>query len=180
MGDTDRGRWDAAYAERVAASTPALPTVFAGAEDLFPRRGTALEIACGTGGAAVWLAQRGLDVHAIDISGVAIGQARALAERHGVTARFDTVDLDTGLPPGDPVDLVLCHKFRDPSLYPALSARLKPGGLLAICVLSEVGAAAGRFRATAGELRRAFAGLDELGAGEGDGQAWLVARRGPR
>lgn len=177
MGDADRTRWDAAYAERAVALTPALPAVFVGYEDLFPRRGTALEIACGAGGAAVWLAQRGLDVYAVDVSEIAIGQARVLAEQHGVTARFDTVDLDGRLPPGDPADLVLCHKFRDPDLYAPLSARLKPGGLLAICVLSEVGAAPGRFRAVVGELRSAFAGLDELAAGEGDGQAWLIARR---
>lgn len=177
MGDADRTRWDAAYIDRDAAPTPALPTVFVGYEDLFPRRGTALEIACGAGGAAVWLAQRGLDVHAVDVSGIAIGQARVLAEQHGVTARFDTVDLDGGLPPGDPADVVLCHKFREPHLYADLSARLKPDGLLAICVLSEVGATPGRFRAVAGELRSTFGGLDELAAGEGDGQAWLIARR---
>ncbi|CAM3304957.1 class I SAM-dependent methyltransferase [Mycobacterium frederiksbergense] len=177
MGDTDRARWDAAYAERSVASTPALPAVFVGYEDLFPRRGTALEIACGAGAAAVWLAQRGLDVHAVDVSQIAIGQARVLAEQYGVTARFDTVDLDGGLPPGDPADLVLCHKFREPGRYADLSARLRPGGLLAICVLSEVGADPGRFRAVAGELRAAFAGLDEIAAGEGDGQAWLLARR---
>lgn len=177
MGDTDRTRWDAAYIDRDAAPTPALPAVFGGYEDLFPRRGTALEIACGAGGAAVWLAQRGLDVHAVDVSGIAIGQARVLAEQHGVTARFDTVDLDGGLPPGDPADVVLCHKFREPDLFADLSARLKPGGLLAICVLSEVGATPGRFRAAPGELRTAFSTLDEIAAGEGDGQAWLIARR---
>ncbi|MCF6390093.1 class I SAM-dependent methyltransferase [Mycobacterium sp. MBM] len=178
MSEQDRARWDAAYTERgVVALTPALPAVFDGHDDLFPRRGAALEIACGTGGAAVWLAQRGLHVCAVDISETAIDAARRLAEQHGVTVHFEAVDLDGGLPPGDPVDLVVCHKFRDPALYPALAARLRPGGLLAICVLSEVGATPGRFRAAAGELRRAFAGLQELAAGEGDGQAWMLARR---
>ncbi|MCV7002813.1 hypothetical protein H7J34_21825, partial [Mycolicibacterium alvei] len=66
---------------------------------------------------------------------------------------------------------------------------------LAICVLSEVGAQPGRFRAAAGELEAAFAGLEALAAGECDGeleaafaglealaagecdgQAWLLAR----
>jgi hypothetical protein len=44
-------------------------------------------------------------------------------------------------------------------------------------VLSEVGATAGPFRARAGELRRAFAGLQVMAAGEADGEAWLLARR---
>ncbi|WP_395310945.1 class I SAM-dependent methyltransferase [Mycobacterium sp. AMU20-3851] len=177
MTEQDRTRWDAAYAARAVASAPAVPAVFGGYEDVFPRHGSALEIACGDGSAAVWLAQRGLDVHGVDVSAVAIGQARALAEQHGVTVRFDAVDLDGGLPPGGPADLVLCHKFRDPGLYATLPARLKPGGLLAICVLSEVGAAPGRFRAVPGELPAAFAELGALAAGEGEGQAWLLARR---
>lgn len=177
MGDADRTRWDAAYAARSSAVEPALPAVFGEHAELVPRIGTALDIACGSGAAAVWLAQRGLRVHAVDISAVAITQARELAERHGVPVRFDTTDLDAGLPPGEPVDILLCHRFRDPHLYPQMIARLKPRGLLAICVLSEVGAVPGRFRAVAGELNSAFDDLDVLAAGEGDGEAWMLARR---
>jgi SAM-dependent methyltransferase len=176
VSEQDRTRWDAAYTDR-GAHTPALPAVFGNHENLFPRTGTALEIACGPGAAAVWLAQRGLDVHGVDVSAVAIERARALAEQAGVTARFEAVDLDAGLPAGVPADVLLCHKFRDPLLYPQMLDRLAPGGLLAICVLSEVGATPGRFRATPGELRTAFSTLDEVAAGEGDGQGWLLARR---
>jgi hypothetical protein len=43
-------------------------------------------------------------------------------------------------------------------------------------VLSEVGAAPGPFRAKPGELTAAFAELDPVAAGEGEGQAWLLAR----
>lgn len=177
MSEQDRTRWDTAYTDRDAVPAPALPAVFDGHEQLFPHTGTALEIACGSGAAAVWLAQRGLDVHGVDVSAVAIDRARALAERSGVTARFEAVDLDDGLPPGGPVNLLLCNKFRDPRLDGQIIERLAPGGLLAICVLSEVGAAPGRFRAAPGELRTAFGALDEIAAGEGDGQAWLLARR---
>ncbi|MBV8789083.1 MAG: SAM-dependent methyltransferase, partial [Mycobacterium sp.] len=52
-----------------------------------------------------------------------------------------------------------------------------PGGLLAIVVLSEVGASPGPFRAVPGEMPAAFADLDVIDAGEGEGQAWLLARR---
>jgi SAM-dependent methyltransferase len=119
-----------------------------------------------------------LDVLGVDVSAVAIEQARALAASAGVAqrCRFDTVDLDHGLPPGPPVDVVLCHRFRDRRLDRAIIDRLAPGGLLAISVLSEVGGAPGPFRATAGELPAAFAALDPVAAGEGDGQAWLLAR----
>lgn len=177
MSQQDRTRWDAAYADRATLPRPALPEVFAGHESLFPRTGSALDIACGTGASAVWLAQRGLDVLGFDISAVAIARARALAERAGVAVRFEAVDLDDGLPSGAPVNLVLCHRFRDSRLDGAIIDRLTPGGLLAICVLSEVGAEPGRFRAGPGELRTAFGALQELAGGEGDGRAWLLARK---
>lgn len=50
------------------------------------------------------------------------------------------------------------------------------GRLLAIAVLSEVGAGPGPFRPAPGELTAAFADLEPIAAGEADGQAWLLAR----
>lgn len=178
MSEKDRIRWDAAYTDGNPDAGPALPQVFSGYADLFPVAGSALEVACGTGRAAVWLAQRGLHVWGLDVSAVAITRARESAVRHGVAerCRFDVADLDGGLPAGPPVDVVLCHRFRDPGLYPALAARLRPGGLLAICVLSEVGASPGRFRALPGELLTQFTGLQAIAEQEGDGEAWLLAR----
>ena len=67
----------------------------------------------------------------------------------------------------------------DRRLDRAITDRLVPGGLLAISVLSAVGAAPGPFRAEPGELRAAFADLTVIAAGEGDGEAWLLARRAP-
>lgn len=179
MSEHDRLRWDSAYTEQPGGSAVALPTVIAPFENLLPTTGSALDLACGVGSAAVWLAIRGLDVLGVDVSTVAVDQARALARQVGVDARFDAFDLDAGLPPGDPVDVLLCHKFRDPRLYEPMMNRLAPGGVLAICVLSEVGAAPGRFRAGSGELQRAFADLHPLAVGEGDGLAWLIATRTP-
>jgi hypothetical protein len=113
------------------------------------------------------------------VSATAISQARDLARRRGVgdRCRFDVVDLDTGLPAGPPVDVALCHRFRDRRLDHAIIARLAPGGLLAIAALSEVGAGPGCFRAAPGELPAAFTGLDVIAAGEGRGEAWLLARK---
>jgi len=180
MAEADRRRWDERYATR--GSPPravAPPRVLARYADRFPVAGTALDLACGQGTGAVWLALRGLDVVGLDISSVAIDQARDLAHHSGVgdRCRFDVVDFDAGLPPGPPADAIMCHKFRDRRLYQAIVDRLAPGGLLAIVVLSEVGASPGPFRAVPGELPAAFADLDVIDAGEGEGQAWLLARR---
>lgn len=126
----------------------------------------------------MWLANHGLDVWGVDVSEVGIAQARDLARHQGFDqhCRFDVVDLDGGLPAGPQVDMLLCNKFRDRRLDRALIARLAPGGLLAICTLSEVGAEPGPFRAARGELLSAFGELDIVAADEADGHAWLVAR----
>ncbi len=180
MTRKDECRWDARYTTLgpppVSAVEP--PYILGRHADLFPTGGRALDVACGQGLGAVWLARRGLDVWGLDISPVAISQARDLARHAGVDdrCRFDVADLDDGLPAGPPADVILCHKFRDRRLDQAIIERLAPGGLLAIAVLSEVGAAPGPFRAVPGELSVAFAGLDQVAAGEGEGRAWLVAR----
>lgn len=178
--DKDRVRWDKRYASRGPAPVAAVgsPPVFAPFDAVFPTAGHALDLACGQGLGAVWLARRGMDVWGFDVSAVAIGQALDLAQRSGVgdRCRFDVVDLDNGLPAGPPVDVILCHKFRDRRLDRAAARRLAPGGLLAITALSEVGATPGPFRVAAGELPAAFADLDVIAAGEGQGEAWLLAR----
>jgi SAM-dependent methyltransferase len=181
MAEGDRRRWDERYAAQGAPPVSAVrpPDLLARHAKEFPASGRALDLACGQGFGAVWLARRGLNVRGFDVSAVAIDQAREVARLAGVGDRcqFEVFDLDDGLPPGPPVDVILCNKFRDRRLDGAIIARLAPGGLLAITALSEVGAAPGPFRAAAGELPAAFAQLEQLDAGEGDGQAWLLARR---
>lgn len=154
MTDDDRDRWDARYTDR--GSPPAEQAgpagVFAPYRAVFPRRGCALDVACGPGLAAVWLAGRGLAVWGLDVSPVAVSQARDLAARSGLgrRCRFDVADLDQGLPAGPAVDVVYCARFRDRRLDRAMIERLATGGLLATCVLSEVGAEPGPFRAAPG------------------------------
>ncbi len=182
VSEDDRQRWDARHSADPGPGDPdypGIPAVFAPYEDLFPRAGFALDLACGRGASSVWLAQRGLEVCGVDISTVAIDRARQLAASYGVSDRcgFQLADLDRGVPPGPPADLLLCHMFRNPRLYRSIMERLKGGGLLAIAVLSEVGAGPGPFRAGAGELERAFGELSVIEAGEGEGRAWLLARK---
>ncbi|MDT5224129.1 MAG: hypothetical protein QOG19_1536 [Mycobacterium sp.] len=180
MTEEDRRRWDDRYAQMGPAPRARLmpPSFLAPHANLVPTEGQALDIACGQGFGAAWLAERGLRVWGIDVSEVAIRQARDLAQRNHVEdrCRFDVIDLDDGLPEGPPVGLILCNKFRDRRLDRTLIERLAPGGLLAIAVLSEVGVGPGPFRATPGELTAAFADLDTISTGEADGRAWLLAR----
>lgn len=180
MSEKDRQHWDQRYAEGGAAplGDESAPPLFAGLEDLFPSSGTALDVACGRGRGAVWLALRGMDVWGIDVSPVAVDLARQHARLSGVAdrCRFDVHDIDDGLPPGEPVDLVLCHLFREFDIDQAMVNRLKPGGTLALACLSEVGHGPGRFRARPGELTEAFSDLDRMAAGESNGYAWFIGR----
>lgn len=174
--------WDA----RFAASEPGRagpPAGLVGRTDLVPGSGRALDVACGRGTVAVWLAQRGLVVDAVDAAPAGLALGARLAADAGVTVRWVSADLERGLPLDGPYDVVVCQRYRDPSLYPALAGVLAPGGLLVVTVLSTVGDAGGRFRAAPGELRTAFAdpavarGLDVVVDEEGSGEATLVARR---
>lgn len=172
MSREDRRRWDARYAGRPLPDAPAAPAEFAPFADAFPTAGDGLDLGCGQGALSVWLAGRGVTMRGVDVSPVAVGRARALARRNGVAdrCRFDVADLDDGLPPGDPANVIVCYRFWDPLLSAAITARLAPGGLLAICALS-----AGRYGARRGELAATFPGMTMIGSGEGDGVAWLLA-----
>ena len=181
MSAEDRARWDRRYARSAGptAAEAGPPAVFIPFADSFPSQGHAVDLACGRGLTALWLARRGLTVWAFDVSPVAIGQARELAHSCGVAQRchFEAVDLDDGLPAGPPANVIVCLRFRDDRLDQAVVERLAPGGLLAITALSDVGGKAGPFRVGAGELERAFAALDILTAGAANGEAWLLGRK---
>src|SRR5262245_41434246 len=65
--------------------------------------GLALEVGCGTGTNAIYLAQRGFEVVGVDIAPLAIENARAKA--HG-RCRFETVDFLSEAAPGGPFQFV--------------------------------------------------------------------------
>jgi len=64
--------------------------------------GRALDLGCGEGADAIWLAERGWTVVAVDVSTTALSRARAAAESRGMAARIDFQqrDLTAGLPDG--------------------------------------------------------------------------------
>jgi SAM-dependent methyltransferase len=76
--------WDARYREVEGARWSGRPNgrLVAEVAELVP--GRALDVGCGEGADAIWLAERGWAVKAIDVSDVALSRARAAAERVGV------------------------------------------------------------------------------------------------
>lgn len=68
--------------------------------------GRALDVACGEGRNAVWLAERGWTVTAVDFSSVALDKGRQVAEARGVEVDWVEADVATYLPERGAYDLV--------------------------------------------------------------------------
>jgi SAM-dependent methyltransferase len=101
--------------------------------------GTALDVGCGEGADAIWLAERGWHVTAADISSVALERARAVAVSADVARRIEWVhvDLVAAPPPSASYDLVCALFMHLPAaprdlLFRRLAAAVKPHGSLLI------------------------------------------------
>jgi SAM-dependent methyltransferase len=131
-----REDWDRRYAsvENLWAVKPNRFLV-AEAGDLPP--GRALDLACGEGQNAVWLATLGWEVVGVDFSEVAIAKARARAERDGVRVEFAVADLLEYEAPAGVFDLVLLLYLHIPAaarprVLAKAAAALAPGGTLVL------------------------------------------------
>ena len=142
------------------AGTPSAPKGLDGFDGVEPvdDESVCLDIACGTGEQSIWAARHGFRVVALEVSPVAIDARRRVAGEAGLEHLVDgrIVDLDEGLPAdvAGLCSLVVCQRFRDPRLYPAIAEAARPGGLIVVTVLSCVGLSsdAGPFHAAPGEF----------------------------
>ncbi len=101
--------------------------------------GTALDLGCGEGGDAIWLARQGWRVTAVDISATALSRAAAHAADAGVDIHWEPHDLSQTFPTGqfDLVSAQFLHSVvappseREKTLRRAADA-VAPGGLLLV------------------------------------------------
>jgi SAM-dependent methyltransferase len=159
---------------------------------LLPASGEALDVACGRGRHALWLAERGFRTHAIDRDADAVAAVRDEAAARGLTIAAEVHDLESGAP-GLPVEafdvIVVVHYLHRP-LFPHLLAALRPGGVLVYETFTTAQAQRGKpsnpaFLLEPGELvgrvtgqwrdERADVRLDVLAAREGDYDGRMVA-----
>jgi SAM-dependent methyltransferase len=134
----DAGRyWEKHYRARRAGAARPNPLLVEVATPVPP--GAALDLGCGAGGDTLWLAQRGWQVTAVDISGTAIERVRTRADALGFGDRVvaEQHDLSRSFPTGE-FDLVSAQYLHTP--FPLSRGRvlntaaraLRPGGLLLI------------------------------------------------
>jgi SAM-dependent methyltransferase len=125
----DQMRWDLKYQEKKFDPTQAASTILKRYLRFFPK-GKVLDLAAGEGRNAVFLAEHGFDVEAMDISKVAMSRARKLARAKGVRIRTIAADLDTYAIPKERYGLVIDFYFLDRRLIPRIKKGLRKDGMV--------------------------------------------------
>jgi tellurite methyltransferase len=165
----DLARWDEKYrsGERGAEDSPTILLVEV-AEKLAP--GTAIDLACGTGRNALYLAERGWAVTAVDGSEKAIEVVQMRSAVGGLNVHTKVADLTAPsftMPP-EAFDLILIAYYLQRDLFAKVKAAVRPGGVVvAIAHTPEPDEKWSEKRAAPGELRRFFDGWEYLWDYEG-------------
>jgi SAM-dependent methyltransferase len=129
----DSDAWNRRYADGELVWTGE-PNRFLVTEGAGLEAGRALDVACGEGRNAVWLAEQGWRVTGVDFSQVGLEKARALAAARGVRAEWVTADLRDYTPEPQAYDLVLVLYLQVPAaerrpIVRAAAGAVAPGGV---------------------------------------------------
>jgi SAM-dependent methyltransferase len=157
--------------------------------ELIARDQLVLDVAAGRGRHAIFLAERGWSVHAVDRNAEVLAALDAHARSHHLPIRTSCIDLEAGAIDlgADEYGTILVFNYLHRPLMPALVRALKPGGVLLYETFTRRQRERGHPRNPAflldeGELPRLVAPLAVVGAREGelDGQftASVAARKG--
>ena len=127
--------WDARYSEQEGPKWSGRPNGRLKAEVAGLTPGRALDVGCGEGADAIWLARSGWSVTAIDVSDVAVSRAREAAELAGAAVEWICGDAVATPFPASSFDLVSMQypalpKAAGEAAVRALLGTVRPGGLL--------------------------------------------------
>ncbi|WP_430866737.1 class I SAM-dependent methyltransferase [Demequina aurantiaca] len=129
-------QWNSRYAAASVWSGAVNATLAERASALEP--GTALDVGCGEGGDAVWLASQGWRVRGVDFSGEALSRASAAADQAGVSGQCSWIQADLSVwTTNHAYDLVTCHFLHEEfavrgRAWQSAAAAVAPGGMLLI------------------------------------------------
>lgn len=125
----DQKDWEDRYKEKEFDPDQEASSILKKYLRLLPR-GRALDLAAGEGRNAVFLAEHGFEVEAVDISREALSRARKMAGARGVKIRTIRADLDFYSIPKELFDLIIDFNFLDRKLIPRIKKGLKRGGVI--------------------------------------------------
>ena len=161
MSDEEIANWDRRYREGGYQPRMTPLSLLAKMIDGLPR-GRALDIACGAGRNALFLAEHGYDVEAVDGSPEALRLGREHAQAQGLDVRWTKADLDDYTPPATGYAVIVNCFYLNRGLLPRLSDALADGGYLFIeqHLLTPLPIAGNKdWRLDPQELLRTFGGL---------------------
>ncbi|PCI45407.1 MAG: SAM-dependent methyltransferase [Moraxellaceae bacterium] len=95
-----------------------------------PPSGLALDLACGLGGNAIFLSQRGFTVSAWDFSQQAISRLEAIVKQQQLPITPKVIDVFENPPPENSFDVIVVSYFLASSIFDPLKNALKPNGVL--------------------------------------------------
>lgn len=126
-----RNKWNKKYEERIKNSGTAKPNESLKSLLTQLQGGLALDLACGLGANSFLLAKNGFEVHAYDVSEVAIDYVRKVAHEQELQIQANVYDLSKFEQLSieiQSIDLVVMTHYLDRSLFPYLKSILKVGG----------------------------------------------------
>ncbi|HNA99825.1 MAG TPA: class I SAM-dependent methyltransferase [Marmoricola sp.] len=123
--------WDARYREedRIWSGNPNAALI---AEVTGLQTGTALDVGCGEGADAIWLAQQGWQVTALDVSQVALDRAANAASAHEVHVDWRCAGIESSPGEFDLVSAFYLPIHRESNALAALLESVAPGGTLLV------------------------------------------------
>lgn len=129
MSHPDADKWDAIYKasnhDQCSPSRVLLDYAY-----LLPKTGRALDLACGTGMNAVFLAQHGLETYAWDISKQAIEKLNRTAIKLNINIMAEVRDVVSFPPDKNSFDVIVVTHFLDRQLIPKIIKAICENGLL--------------------------------------------------
>ena len=186
MTQSDRERWNRKYAAGNPDPTLEPDSLLVQYAHLLIGKGMALDVACGAGRNALFLARRGYEVVAVDASLLALRYCRAALAGTGLPVHLVAADLDDFVLPPDTFALAIVFRFLNRSLVPQIKQALVPGGLaiyrtLNVNQLRDRPDMRREYLLEPGELARLFADFETIATNDtpdiSDKSTYWIGRR---
>lgn len=183
-------KWNKIYSEHQRPGHAA--AVLTNNTNVLPVKGLALDLACGLGPNSLFLAARGLDVHAWDISTVAVNSLANHAQSLGLNIQTRVINITAAALPVERYDLIIVSHYLDRTLPPAILNATRSGGVICYQTFTaekkiKIGPSNPKFLLQKNELRsfvpdcEILAFKDESNNTNSDdslaGRAFIVARK---